>query len=96
MKAIHAIALGGLIIVGMASFIPAAGPSDAMVRGAYKQVLAEADKNKDGQLSRAECKAMFKDSEKGEKNCGFWDADHDGTITEDEYVAQVMSMQRKK
>jgi Ca2+-binding EF-hand superfamily protein len=81
---------------GIISLAHAAGISDEMVKNAYKQVLTEADKNKDGKLSLAECKAMFKDNAKGEKNCSFWDANHDGIIPEDEYVSQVKSVQRKK
>ena len=96
MKAIHIFVLVFLITIGAVSLVRSAGPSDEMVRNAYKQVLLEADKNKDGKLSVEECKAMFKDKTKGEKNCGFWDADHDGVITEDEYVSQVMSLQKKK
>jgi Ca2+-binding EF-hand superfamily protein len=96
MKTIHILVVVFLITIGTVSLVRAAGPSGEMARNAYKQVLLEADKNKDGKLSLAECKAMFKDNAKGEKNCGFWDADHDGTITEDEYVAQAMSIQRKR
>jgi len=96
MKAIHIFIIVSLMIAGAVSFISAAGPSDEMARNAYKQILSEADKNKDGKLSLEECKAMFKDATKGEKDCGFWDADHDGMITEDEYAAQAMSFQKKK
>jgi hypothetical protein len=96
MKAIRILVLVFLINIGTVSLVPAAGPSDEMARNAYKQVLLEADKNKDGKLSLAECKAMFKDNATAEKNCGFWDANHDGTITEDEYVAQAMSIQKKR
>jgi hypothetical protein len=39
---------------------------------------------------------MFKDAAIGEKKCSFWDANHDGIITEDEYASQAMSLQRKK
>lgn len=96
MKIIHILVLVSLITLGVVSFVPAAGPSDEMARNAYKQILREADKNKDGKLSLAECKAMWKDNATGEKKCGFWDVNHDGTITEDEYAAQAMSIQRKR
>jgi hypothetical protein len=96
MKSIPILVLVFLTIVGTVSFVRSAGPSDEMARNAYKQILLEADKNKDGKLSPAECKAMFKDNARGERNCGFWDANHDGTITEDEYVAQAMSTQRNR
>jgi Ca2+-binding EF-hand superfamily protein len=32
---------------------------------------------------------------KMEKNCKYWDANHDGFITEDEYVQQVKKIKRK-
>lgn len=96
MKIIYIIFLALFITLGAVSFVSAAGPSDEMARNAYKQVLLEADKNKDGKLSLPECKAMWKDNATGEKKCGYWDVNHDGTITEDEYAAQAMSIQRKK
>jgi hypothetical protein len=71
------------------------GPSDDMIKGAYQQVLAEADKNRDGKLSTSECLAVWKDRNTGEKNCKYWDANGDGVITEDEYVQQVRKIMRK-
>jgi hypothetical protein len=44
----------------------------------------------------AECKGIYKDVAKAEKNCTFWDANHDGTITEDEYASTAMTMGKKK
>ena len=96
MKAISILALVCIVTIGTVSLVHSAGPSDEMARNAFKQILAEADKNKDGNLSLSECKAMFKDAAIGEKKCGFWDANHDGIITEDEYAKQAMSLQRKK
>jgi Ca2+-binding EF-hand superfamily protein len=96
MKVINILCLVFAITVGIVSLVRSTGLPDEMARNAYKQVLFEADKNKDGKLSVAECKAMFKDKIKGEKNCDFWDADHDGLITEEEYVSQVMSLRKKK
>jgi hypothetical protein len=43
-----------------------------------------------------ECKAIFRDKKKGEAECGFWDANHDGVITEEKYVSQVKSLRKKK
>ena len=71
------------------------GPSDDRIKGAYQQVLAEADKNRDGKLSMSECLAVWKDRNTGEKNCKYWDANGDGVITEDEYVQQVRKIMRK-
>jgi len=96
MKAIHILVFVFFFTMGTVSFVGAAGPSDEMARNAYKQILQETDKNKDGKLSLAECKAMWKDNTTGDKKCGFWDANHDGTITEDEYAAQAMSIQRRR
>jgi hypothetical protein len=70
------------------------GPSDDMIKGAYQQVLAEADKNHDGKLSMSECLAVWKDKKTAEKNCKYWDANGDGVITEDEYVKQVRKIMR--
>jgi hypothetical protein len=71
------------------------GPSDERIKGAYQQVLAEADKNRDGKLSMSECLAVWKDKQTGEKNCKYWDANGDGVITEDEYVQQVRKIMKK-
>ena len=73
-----------------------AGLSEERIRSAFKLILTEADTNKDGKLSVSECKAGYKDPAMAEKNCKFWDADHDGIITEDEYVRQGMSFGKKK
>ena len=71
------------------------GPSDDKIKGAYQQVLADADKNRDGKLSMSECLAVWKDKKTAEKNCRYWDANGDGVITEDEYVQQVRKIMRK-
>jgi hypothetical protein len=73
-----------------------AGPSEQNIRAAYKMILSQADANKDGKLSAAECMAIYTDKSMAEKNCGFWDADKDGIITEDEYVKQGASIGKKK
>lgn len=70
------------------------GPSEEMIKGAYRDILAKADKNRDGKLSQSECLAVWKDRQKGEKDCRYWDADADGVITEEEYVKQVRKLMR--
>ncbi|NPV04031.1 MAG: EF-hand domain-containing protein [Syntrophaceae bacterium] len=70
------------------------GPPDAVLREAYREILAQADKNGDGRLSMNECLAIWKDKQKGEKDCRYWDANGDGVITEDEYVKQVRKIMR--
>jgi hypothetical protein len=96
MKTISILTIVCVVIIASISLTHAAGPSDEFARNAFKQILSQADTNKDGKLSLAECKAMYKDSVKAEKNCTFWDANHDGIITEDEYVSQAMSIGHKK
>jgi hypothetical protein len=96
MKVIPITVLACLITIGAVSLVHSAAPPDERIRNAYKQVLLEADKNKDGKLLVTECKTMFKDKVTGEANCGFWDANHDGVIMEDEYVSQVKSLMRNK
>jgi Ca2+-binding EF-hand superfamily protein len=96
MKIFYVIGLVFFIIIHAVSLVHSDGPSDEMIRSAFKQILAEADKNKDGKLQMAECKTIFKDKKKGEADCGFWDANHDGIITEEEYVSQVKSLRKKK
>ena len=65
------------------------GPSDARTKAAFKTILSAADTNKDGKLSLQECYTGWKDKKTAEKNCKYWDANGDGTITEDEYVKQA-------
>jgi hypothetical protein len=96
MKTIGILTLLGILITGSLSLVHSAGPSDELARNAFKQILSQADTNKDGKLSLAECKSIYKDAAMAEKNCTFWDADRDGTITEDEYAGKAMSMGRKK
>jgi hypothetical protein len=96
MKIISIFTLAGVVIAGGASFAYSAGPSDEFARNAFKQILSQADTNKDGKLSSAECRGIYKDAEMAEKNCTYWDSDKDGAITEDEYVAKAMSIGKKK
>ena len=42
----------------------------------------------------SECMAVSMDKKKIEKDCKYWDADGNGTITEDEYVKQVLKIMR--
>jgi hypothetical protein len=70
------------------------GPSDARTKAAFKTILSTADTNKDGKLSLQECYAGWKDKKMAEKNCKYWDANGDGTITEDEYVKQSKKLMK--
>jgi hypothetical protein len=85
-----------LIALVMVSPGLTAGPPEQNIRDAYKLLLSQLDTNKDGKLSVAECKIIYKDKSMAEKNCIFWDADKDDIITEDEYVKQGSSLGRKK
>ena len=96
MKVICILSIASVLLTAIVSPAYCAGPSDELARNAFKQILSQADTNKDGKLSLTECKAIYKDSSIAEKNCTFWDANHDGTITEDEYATQAMSVGRKK
>lgn len=92
--------VGIVLTVAMLAILPAVsqaqkmGPSDEMIKGAYRDILTQADKNRDGKLSQSECLAIWKDRQKGEKDCRYWDANGDGVITEDEYVKQVRKLMR--
>ncbi len=70
------------------------GPPVEMVKSAYQEILRSCDANKDGQLSAQECLGAWKDKAKAEKECKYWDANGDGTITEGEYVDQVRKMMK--
>ena len=78
-----------LVLTGNPASAAQKGPSDERIKGAYRQILGAADKNGDGKLSMAECTAISRDKNKIEKDCKYWDANGDGTITEDEYVSQA-------
>ncbi len=88
--------LVSIIIISTVSVAFSAGPSDDRFRSAYREILSQTDTNKDGKLSVTECKAIYKDKALAEKNCNFWDVNHDGTITEDEYVQKAGSFSKKK
>lgn len=92
----YIIGLCMVVFVLTGSLAPAAqkGPSDEMIKGAYRQILTGADKNGDGKLSMAECMTISSNKSKIEKDCKYWDANSDGTITEDEYVSQAKRIMR--
>jgi len=66
------------------------------VRQAYKDLLKETDKDKDGKISKTEFYAIWKDKKIADKNYKAWDTNQDGYITEDEYVKAVMDIGKKK
>jgi hypothetical protein len=70
------------------------GPPTEMIKNAYRQILASADKNGDGKLSLDECMSISKNKSKIEKDCKYWDANGDGFITEEEYVKQARNIMR--
>lgn len=96
MKKIGMLTLMFVIMTSTVTISHAAGPSEERARGAYKMILSATDANQDGKMSSSECKAMYSDPAIAAKNCTFWDANHDGIITADEYAAQVMSIGKKK
>lgn len=96
MKTITLLTLVCIAVVSSAPLCCAAGPSDAFARNAFKEILSQADTNKDGKLSVTECKSIYKDPAMAKKNCTFWDANADGTITEDEYVSKATRMGKKR
>jgi len=65
-----------------------------MIKGAFQEVLRTCDTNKDGKLALQECMETWKDKAKAEKNWKYWDANGDGTITEEEYVGQVRKIMK--
>jgi hypothetical protein len=83
-----------LILTGNLLFAQEKGPPTEAIRGAYRQILAGADKNGDGKLSMAECTSISSNKSKIEKDCKYWDANGDGVITEDEYVKQARRTMR--
>jgi hypothetical protein len=84
-----------VFVSGAAAISFSAGPPDERVRTVFKELLAATDTDKDGKLSVPECLAIYTDPAMADKNCKFWDVDHDGVITEDEYVGQVRSIGKK-
>lgn len=83
-----------LLIILILSFI-LLGPNSfsqdmkKAARNAFKEILKNSDKNKDGKLSKAEFMTIWKDKNTGEKNWKTWDTNKDGFITEEEYVNAV-------
>ncbi len=66
------------------------------IREAYKLLLKETDKNKDGKISKDEFYAIWKDKKVAEVKYKAWDTNKDGFITEEEYVKVIMDMEKKK
>lgn len=69
-------------------------PPSGMAKEAFAEILTAADKNKDGSLSLEECYVIWKNKSIGEQKCKFWDKNSDGTITEEEYIAQATSLMK--
>ena len=86
--------IGSFVLSGNLLFAQGKGPSSAVIRGIYQDILASTDKNGDGKLSMTECMAISTDKSKIEKDCKYWDANGDGVITEDEYVKQARNIMR--
>lgn len=66
------------------------GPPPDFAKNAFKILLSEVDKNGDGKIGADECHSMWKDKSIADKNCGYWDTNSDGIITEEEYVSRAM------
>jgi len=86
--------ISSLVLTGNLLFAQEKGPPAEVIRGAYREILAAADKNGDGKLSLAECMFISTNKSKIEKDCRYWDANGDGAITEDEYVNQARRIMR--
>jgi hypothetical protein len=86
--------ISSLVLTGNLLFAQEKGPPAEAIKGAYRQILAGADKNGDGKLSLDECMSISSNKSKIEKDCKYWDANGDGVITEDEYVNQVRRIMR--
>ena len=69
-------------------------PPGGMAKEAFTEILTAADKNQDGSLSLVECYLIWRNKSMGEQKCKFWDKNGDGTITEEEYVAQATSLMK--
>ncbi|MFH0811737.1 MAG: hypothetical protein V2A69_02705 [Pseudomonadota bacterium] len=63
-----------LILTGNLLSAQENGPPAEAIRGAYRQILASADKNGDRKLSMAECMSISSNKSKVEKDCRYWDA----------------------
>jgi hypothetical protein len=83
-----------LVLTGSPLLAGEKGPPAEMIKGAYRRMIAGADKNVDGKLSMAECTSISSNKSKIEKDCKYWDANNDGIITEDEYVSQARHIMR--
>jgi Ca2+-binding EF-hand superfamily protein len=89
--------LGFLVFMAQAGLVSAQNQKmEAPARAAFKQLLAETDKNHDGKISRAEHLPIWKDKDYGEKNFKMWDLNNDGYITEEEYVKAVGNITRER
>lgn len=76
------------------AFAQSKGPPTEMIKGAYQEIQKACDTNKDGKLTVQECMGMWSDKTKAERECKYWDANGDGTITEEEYIAQVRKIMK--
>jgi Ca2+-binding EF-hand superfamily protein len=99
MRRFHAVvaSLTLLALIAGSAFVLAQMPDrDAMMasaaKKAFQKILAEADKNHDGKISKEEFMPLYKDPAKAEKNYKAWDLNQDGFITEEEYIKAAVSM----
>jgi hypothetical protein len=88
-----------VLAAGLAAFMIGAEPiaaqiPESAIKDAYKKLLTEVDKNRDGKISKAEHNMLWKDPAKAESNWKIWDLNKDGFVTEDEYVKAIRNMAR--
>ena len=96
LKTIGILALAAAVIAGSASVVHSAGPSDELARDAFRQILSQADTNRDGKLSLAECKAIYKDAAMAERNCTFWDVNKDGKLDSEEKAKMKEDLKKQR
>lgn len=85
-----------VVVLGCVEAAHAAGPSDENFKRVFRELLSAVDTNKDGRMSQAECRVIYSSPAMAEKNCGFWDINKDGVVTEAEYVKQAWNLGGRK
>jgi len=90
MIALMLIALFGISTAAVAQDKPAGG-DEKKVHQEWLSLLNQADKNKDGKISKDEYLAVMKDKKAGEAKFAALDSDGDGFISHEEFMHSLNS-----
>jgi Ca2+-binding EF-hand superfamily protein len=87
--------LTGLALVAILGLVACGKPKPVTNPLNMKAILTTLDANKDGQISRQEFRSIWRDEEEAEKLFLKLDTDHDGFLSEKEFMVPWLTVPPK-